>query len=248
RDAHARRRAAARPAGAAPGGGGGRRRRRRRAALQPPPAPGRRLQRRHLRRLRGRHRAARARARRRLRLDHRAAGGLLGGVGAVRQPVRERRGERHRRRLAHPRPRRRGRRPAGVADAGVLTRRGRYLIGGTLPLLAAGLVSLVLQLLLYLLLDVLPDVLARGAPVSLGARYLLFSLPTGVGPGLPLSLLFASLLTLTRLGQDGEIQAALLAGVGPSRFVLPYLALGLAVSAFAPLINELLVPWGERRA
>lgn len=129
-----------------------------------------------------------------------------------------------------------------------MTRWGRYLIRETLPLLAAGLVSLVLLLLLYFLLDVLADVLARGAPVALVARYLLFKLPSAIGPGLPLALLFASLLTLTRLGQDGEIKAALLSGVGPQRFVAPLLVLGLAVSAAALLNNELLVPWSERQA
>jgi len=129
-----------------------------------------------------------------------------------------------------------------------MSRWGRYLVRETLPLLAAGLVTLVLLLLLYFLLDVLADVLARGAPVALVARYLLFKLPSAIGPGLPLALLFAALLTLTRLGQDGEIKAALLAGVGPKRFVMPLLGLGLAVSAVALLNNELLVPWSEERA
>lgn len=129
-----------------------------------------------------------------------------------------------------------------------MTRWGRYLVRETLPLLAAGLVTLVLLLLLYFLLDVLADVLARGAPVALVARYLLFKLPSAIGPGLPLALLFAALLSLTRLGQDGEIKAALLTGIGPKRFVLPLLALGLAVSAVALMNNELLVPWSEERA
>lgn len=129
-----------------------------------------------------------------------------------------------------------------------MSRFGRYLIRETLPLLAAGLVTLVLLLLLYFLLNVLADVLARGAPAALVARYLLFKLPTAVGPGLPLALLFASLLALTRLGQDGEIKAALLSGIGPRHLVVPYLVLGLAVSAVALINNELLVPWGERRA
>ncbi|MFA5550166.1 MAG: LptF/LptG family permease [Trueperaceae bacterium] len=129
-----------------------------------------------------------------------------------------------------------------------MTRWGRYLIRETLPLLAAGLVTLVLLLLLYFLLDVLADVLARGAPVALVARYLLYKLPSAIGPGLPLALLFAALLSLTRLGQDGEIKAALLAGIGPKRFVAPLLVLGLGVSALALLNNELVVPWSEERA
>lgn len=129
-----------------------------------------------------------------------------------------------------------------------MTRFGRYLVRETLPLLFAGLVTLVLLLLLYFLLNVLSDVLARGTPLPLVARYLLFKLPTAVGPGLPLALLFAALLALTRMGQDSEIKAALLAGVEPLAFVLPLLALGLGVSAVSLLNNELLVPAAERRA
>src|SRR5690606_29932207 len=189
-----------------------------------------------------RYRSQGARPRGRFRLDHRPAGGLLGAMGAGGQPLRYRRPATRAGRLAHARAGRSWCSGPGLEDPLLMTRWGRYLIRETLPLLAAGLVTLVLLLLLYFLLDVLADVLARGAPVALVARYLLYKLPSAIGPGLPLALLFAALLTLTRLGQDGEIKAALLAGVGPSRFVLPYLALGLAVSAVALLNNELLVP------
>lgn len=129
-----------------------------------------------------------------------------------------------------------------------MTRWGRYLISETVPMFFAGVVALVLLLLLYFFLGVLADVLARGVSVSLLARYLLFKLPAAAAPGLPLALLFAALLTMTRLGQDGELKAALLLGLGPRRFVMPLLGLGLAVSAVALVNNELVVPWSERRA
>ncbi len=85
----------------------------------------------------------------------------------------------------------------------------RYLMRETLPLFVAALVALVLLLMLVALLGVLADVLARGVSPALVARYMLFKLPSAIGPGLPLALLFATLLALTRLGQDGEIKAAL---------------------------------------
>lgn len=129
-----------------------------------------------------------------------------------------------------------------------MSRWGRYLVRETLPMFATGVVALVLLLLLYFFLGVLADVLARGVSVSLLARYLLFKLPAAASPGLPLALLFAALLTMTRLGQDGEVKAALLLGLEPRRFVLPLLGLGLAVSALALVNNELVVPWSEGRA
>ena len=124
----------------------------------------------------------------------------------------------------------------------------RYLIRETLPLFVAALVALVLLLMLMALLGVLADVLARGVSPSLVARYMLFKLPSAIGPGLPLALLFAALLALTRLGQDGEIRAALVLGVSPKRFVAPVMVMGLVVSLLAFANNELVVPWSEARA
>lgn len=129
-----------------------------------------------------------------------------------------------------------------------MTRWGRYLVRETAPLFAGGVVAIVLLLLLYFFLGVLADVLARGVSVSLLARYLLFKLPAAVAPGLPLALLFAALVTMTRFGQDGELKAALLLGLSPRRFVAPLVGLGLAVSAASLVNGELIVPWSEARA
>lgn len=129
-----------------------------------------------------------------------------------------------------------------------MNRFSRYLLREIMPLFVAALVALLLLLMLAALLGVLADALARGVPAGLVARYMLFKLPAAIGPGLPLALLFAALVALTRLGQDGEVKAALLLGVGPSRFAMPVLALGLAVSVVAFLNNELLVPRTERLA
>ncbi|HLV12132.1 MAG TPA: LptF/LptG family permease [Trueperaceae bacterium] len=129
-----------------------------------------------------------------------------------------------------------------------MNRFSRYLLREVLPLLVAAFVALLLLLMLAALLGVLADALARGVPPGLVARYMLLKLPAAVGPGLPLALLFAALVALTRLGQDGEVKAALLLGVGPRRFAAPVLALGLAVSVVAFLNNELVVPRSERAA
>ena len=126
-----------------------------------------------------------------------------------------------------------------------MNRFSRYLLREVMPLFVAALVALLLLLMLAALLGVLADALARGVPPGLVARYMLYKLPAAVGPGLPLALLFAALVALTRLGQDGEVKAALLLGIGPRRFALPVLALGLAVSALAFLNDELVVPRSE---
>src|SRR5690606_25727407 len=247
-DAHPTRRAAARPARRAPARRGRGGRRHPRAALRPAPPPGRRVQLADLRRVRGGDRPARAGPRGGLRVDDRADGAVLGDLGALGRPLRLRGAGPRRGGLAHTR-RRGGRRGGGPGGAAPATNRfARYLLREVLPLFVAALVALLLLLMLAALLGVLADALARGVPPGLVARYMLLKLPSAVGPGLPLALLFAALVALTRLGQDGEVKAALLLGVGPRRFAVPVLALGLAVSVVAFLNNELVVPRSERLA
>lgn len=123
-----------------------------------------------------------------------------------------------------------------------------YLVREILPLYGAGLAVLVVLLLGNFLLNVLADILARGVSPSLVAQFLLFKLPAAAGFGIPLALLFASVLGLTRLAQDGEVKAALLLGLSPRYFGVPMIVLGLAVSALSFINNEAIVPWAERRA
>jgi len=123
-----------------------------------------------------------------------------------------------------------------------------YLFHEILPLYAAGLAVLLLLLLGAFLLGVLADILARGISLTLVSQFLLYKLPAAAGAGIPLALLFAALLALTRLTQDSEIKAALLLGLSPRQFLLPMLLLGLTVSAASFINNELLVPWSEKRA
>ncbi|CAN5756129.1 LptF/LptG family permease [soil metagenome] len=129
-----------------------------------------------------------------------------------------------------------------------MTRFGRSLGREIAPLFAAGVSVLVVLLLLSFLLGVLADVIARGVPVPLVALFLLLKLPSAIGVGMPLALLFAALLALTRASQDGEIAAALMLGLSPRAFLVPLLVLGVAVSLLTATSNEVVVPWAERRA
>lgn len=123
-----------------------------------------------------------------------------------------------------------------------------YLLREIMPLYLAGLSVLLLLLLAVTLLGVLADVIARGVSPALVASFLLYSLPGAAGYGIPLALLFASLLGMARLGQDSEIKAALLLGLSPGAFAVPLLLLGLIVSGISFINNELLVPWSEQQA
>jgi lipopolysaccharide export system permease protein len=129
-----------------------------------------------------------------------------------------------------------------------MTRFGRAVGREIGPLFAAGVSPLVILLLLSFLLGVLAEVLARGVPVALVALFLLLKLPAAVGVGMPLALLFAALLALTRHNQDGEIKAALMLGLSPRAYLVPLLVLGGVVALATMAVNEIVVPWAERRA
>lgn len=129
-----------------------------------------------------------------------------------------------------------------------MKRFGRYVVSEILPLYFAGLAALLVLLLGGFMLDLLADALSRGVPVPLIARYLLFKLPVAAVYGIPLALLFAALLGLSRLVEDSEIKAARLLGISPGQLLAPVLLLGVAVSALSLFNNELVVPWSEQRA
>ncbi len=129
-----------------------------------------------------------------------------------------------------------------------MTTWGRSLAREIAPLYALGLVVLTLLLLASFLLGVLADVLARGVPAGMVASYLLLKLPAAAAAGLPLALLFAALLALTRLTHDDELRAALHLGLPPRATVGPALAVGAVVAALTLLNNEVVVPWTEARA
>jgi lipopolysaccharide export system permease protein len=130
----------------------------------------------------------------------------------------------------------------------MMRRFSAYIVREVLPLYGAGLVAFMLLLLGYFLLNILADILARGVPPGLVAQFLLYSLPAAAGPAIPLALLFATLLGLTRLTQDSEVKAALLLGVGPGRFLVPMLVLGLLIAAIGFINNNLVIPWSQGRA
>ena len=129
-----------------------------------------------------------------------------------------------------------------------MTTWGRGLAREIAPLYALGLAVLTLLLMVSFLLDVLADVVARGVPAGTVAAFLLLKLPSAAAAGLPLALLFAALLALSRATQDGELRAALQLGLSPVATVRPVLAVGAAVALLTLANNEVLVPWAEQRA
>ena len=119
---------------------------------------------------------------------------------------------------------------------------GRYVLSEILPPLVGALVAVILLFLLAGLEEVIGPLLAKGASPLLVARLLALSVPEALSRALPIGLMFATLLGLSRLAADSEIKGALAGGVPVTELLRPVLVLALGVTALSFLIGEGLRP------
>lgn len=118
----------------------------------------------------------------------------------------------------------------------------RYILAEILPLLLGALSAVILVLVLVALQEVIAPLLAKGASPLLVARVLALNVPEATARALPLALMFAILLGLSRLSSDSELKAAIASGIPARHLYRPVLLLGVGVTLLAFLIGEGLVP------
>ena len=118
----------------------------------------------------------------------------------------------------------------------------RYVLSEILPPLVGALAAVILLFLLAGLEEVIGPLLAKGASPLLVARLLALSVPEALSRALPIGLMFATLLGLSRLASDSEIKGALAGGVPVTRLLRPVLLLALGITALSFLIGEGLRP------
>lgn len=83
----------------------------------------------------------------------------------------------------------------------------------------------------------------KGTPLAVVLRWLILKLPAILVLAFPVSMLFATLLSLSRLAKDGEITAMRSGKISFYRIMLPFLLTGIMVSLLAYLTNEKIVPF-----
>ncbi|WP_221090158.1 LptF/LptG family permease [Deinococcus aquaedulcis] len=124
----------------------------------------------------------------------------------------------------------------------------RYVLSEILPFLAGGVAAVITLLLLAGLEGVIAPLLAKGADPLLVARLLALNVPEATATALPIALMFAVLLGLSRLAADSEIKSAVASGIPASRLFRPVLGLGAAVALLAFALGEGLVPRAQVEA
>lgn len=98
------------------------------------------------------------------------------------------------------------------------------------------------------LFTLLQQVSATQIPLDLALQILVLQVPRFVSFALPMSMLMASLLCLSRFSGDRELTALKACGVSFFRLLLPILVFGLGVTALMFLLNENLVPFTQYQA
>ncbi|WP_291431981.1 LptF/LptG family permease [Deinococcus sp.] len=124
----------------------------------------------------------------------------------------------------------------------------RYVLNEILPFLFGALAAVITLLVVGSLEKVIAPLLAKGANPALVARVLALNVPEAAAQALPIALMFATLLGLSRLAADSELKSALAAGIPATRLFRPVLALGLAVTVLAFALGEGLVPRAKTEA
>lgn len=118
----------------------------------------------------------------------------------------------------------------------------RYVLEEILPLLFGALAAVIALLVLGALQDVIAPLLAKGANPALVARVLALNVPEATARALPIALMFATLLGLSRLSADSELKGALASGIPARQLFRPVLLLGLGVTVASLALGEGLVP------
>ncbi len=86
------------------------------------------------------------------------------------------------------------------------------------------------------------------APLWAAVEYFLWQMPYYLLLVIPMAMLLGTLLAMQRLSGDSEITALKAGGISLARIVAPLLAVGVLVSLFALVAQEVVVPFANDRA
>lgn len=117
-----------------------------------------------------------------------------------------------------------------------------YVLQEIFPALVGALAVVILLFLLAAMQEVFAPLLAKGASPLLVGKLLALNVPWAVSQALPIGLMFATLLGLSRMASDSEIKGALAGGIPVTRLMWPVLGLGLGITLLAFAIGEGITP------
>jgi len=119
----------------------------------------------------------------------------------------------------------------------------RYIVAELLPpfLFGVGAFSSV-GVAVGSVFNLVQKVVESGLPLAIASKVFLLNLPYFIVLAFPMSTLFATLLTYTRLSSDSEVIALRSCGLSIYRLVLPALIMSFVVTGITFVFNERVVP------
>lgn len=123
----------------------------------------------------------------------------------------------------------------------------QYIFFETLPSFVMGLIVFVSIILMFQVLRLTEFALVHGVSLKTIAEIVAYICISLLPALLPMSLLFAILLTYGRLSADSEIVAFKASGLSMSMILLPALVLATLVSIISAQMSFEIGPWGNRQ-
>jgi lipopolysaccharide export system permease protein len=124
----------------------------------------------------------------------------------------------------------------------------RYVLSLLLKNLLLSLVALVFLFLIFDFFDRIDNILAEGATAGTTLLYFLCKIPLMLSLMSPVALMASILFTIGLLSKSSEITAMRASGITVWSVAMPVFFTGIALSAVAFGLNEVLVPYSQKKA
>lgn len=118
----------------------------------------------------------------------------------------------------------------------------RYIIKEVMSFVALAVAALTIMLIMQTLFELMDMLINKKVAWPYIVKLLAYRLPAFLVVTFPISLLASSELAIGRLSTDGEVTAMRAGGISLRRIMIPFLTAALAISIFAFLINDYIVP------
>ncbi|MDI6829641.1 MAG: LptF/LptG family permease, partial [Armatimonadota bacterium] len=124
----------------------------------------------------------------------------------------------------------------------------RYVLKEMVAPFMVSIFAFLVLLIGRVIYDNLDFIVGKRVPLHLVLRLVFFQLPWVIGIVLPLATLFATSLSVNRLGRDSEITAIRMTGTPLRRIFSPIFLVGLVSSLIAFWFGETVTPWANRES
>ena len=132
---------------------------------------------------------------------------------------------------------------------GIFKRLDKYLISEFFLYLIFGVTVVIIFLMVNtILFQMLDFIIEKQVPFLIFMKILFYQLPAYAVMALPMATLFSTLLSISRMSKDSEVDVMRASGIGIVRIMIPMLFAGAVVSGAGWILLQRVVPWSNNRS